>query len=393
MDTLMLLSAAGTTSSTFGIDTLNSYMIELMRYLQQSVWTWGGTLITTARALGVIFALILVAREGYKVMSLQGNQLDILAIGKPLLFALLLTNWNVFSMAVMAPGNSIEDFFRTKFEAMRTQVDVNLRTRREKANQLATILWTKTAAAELVSEEDSSQTKNSDTFEIPITEENKDNSYIHKAWEGIKDAASGVYDATIGSLGNVINNVTESIGNKMKSLQFRAGTWVATLVMNFFIWLGETLWQVGVYFIFLLQALYKIVLVVFGPVYVICALVPAWGSAFTDWISKAVKVSLYGAMAYLVMAFSLVVIDFCLKSDIAMLDNLISQGGATVLQAMQFNIWGSFCQTVIAYLVGFIALLKAPAMADMAFPGASAGEAANNFLQGTAGKAASRVGI
>jgi len=365
---MMIMLAEG--SNSFGIDSLNTYMLELTKYMMDNIFSWSGVMLTTARALGIIFAMILVAREAYKVMSLQGNQLDILAIGKPLLFALLLSNWNLFASAIISPGANIENFFESKFQQARVKVDANIQLRREKSSELANTILTKSAAADLENEHNDIN----DWDEVEATDEEK-KGLLGKLWEEVK---------TIGG------NALRAVGNQIKAYQLKISGSIMTWIMNFLMWLGEALWQMGVYFTFLIKALYMTVLVVFGPVYVICALVPAWGGALTDWISKAVKVSLYGAMAYLVMTYSLVIINFALESDIKMLSLYIEQGYIDFTG--NTGMWGTVTQTFIAYITGFAALLKAPAMAELAFPGASGmGDAAGSFVQGTAGKGANTL--
>ena len=366
---------------TFGIDTLNGYMLELLKYLNENIWGWSLYMVETARALGVIFALLIAAREAYKLMALQGNQLDILAIGKPLLFSLLLANWNLFAIEIFTPGEEIQKFFETKFQAQRGKVDNNIKLRREKTSELASIMLTKSAAADL----EKGETDFKSWDDIEISEEEKKGlfgeigDFLEKAggflWENTK--ALGGYAARM-------------VANAVKSLQLQASAYFTSWILNFLMWVGEALWQMAIYFTFLIKALYKTVLVVFGPVYVICALVPAWGGALTDWISKAVKVSLYGAMAYLVMTYSMLVINFCLESDIKMLSLCIAQGHIDFFGGS--GMWGTITQTFIAYITGFAALLKAPAMAELAFPGASGmGDAAGSFIQGTAGKGANTI--
>ena len=324
-----------------GVGVFNRFIPELIRAREDAGTEWSFSTMETAKALGAIFSLMLAAGQAYKVMVMQQGQLDILTIGKPLLFALLLSNWNVAVNVVSAPGRTVETVFRGKMEAKAEEVNAHFDQRRAAAENLSKRMWEMVGASQ---------------------QAEKSENALEKTWD-------------------VIKTVWNAITTGFDSLMLLMSTYIVNVLIEFLVFIGELLWQIACYAMLLAKALMRTVLVIFGPVYVICALVPAWGSALTGWITKMVKVSLMGAMVYLAMTFSLFIVDFALTSDIEVINDFAASGSFSII-----TIWGSFCgticQTFVAYLAGFFAIMQAPALAELAFPGEAIGNAAHSFAKG-----------
>ena len=94
--------------------------------------------------------------------------------------------------------------------------------------------------------------------------------------------------------------------------------------------------------------------------------------------------SLYGAMGYLAMAFSMQLICYCLEMDIRQLQ-LVVEGGS--LGSYLVGGIGSVCSTAITSFVGCGAMKAVPEMASMVFPG-HASHGAAHFIGGMQSTAA-----
>lgn len=339
--------------ATLGLDFINDHMIELANYLETFANSNMTVLISAASGLGAIFALIVAAIQAYKMMTLNGK-FEILTIARPILFAFILSQWTGVVSIVCAPGNLIENWFQQKFEQEKTRVVELREERQEAADNVAEARREKRAA---VAEAERA------------AEGSEDKSFMSKIGDYISDGFEAITD-----------NITGWLAAKE--------AYFANLIESAIVWIGELFWQCHVYFIFLLKAIYTTVLVMFGPIYIVCSILPAWKDTWTQWVGKMVSVSLYGAMAYLVMILSMQLMKYGIQVDTATL-TAISEGESGI-----WNYWssglGTTIQTIIGMVVGAWALRTVPEIASWAIP-STAIQSANHFIQGTSSKATGTV--
>ncbi len=339
--------------ATLGLDFINDHMIELANYLETFANSNMTVLISAASGLGAIFALIVAAIQAYKMMTLNGK-FEILTIARPILFAFILSQWTGVVSIVCAPGNLIEDWFQQKFEQEKTRVVELREERQEAAWNVMKITREKTAAVkEQEKASEASEDKNLWTQAI---------DYVTGGFEKMVEIATGGLA------------VIES--------------YFSTLLENLFVWIGELFWQCHVYFIFLLKAIYTTVLVMFGPIYIVCSILPAWKDTWTQWVGKMVSVSLYGAMAYLVMILSMQLMKYGIQVDTAVLTKI--DAGDAGLTNFFGSLMGTRIQTLIGMIVGAWALRTVPEIASWAIP-SNLIQGANSFIQGTSAKMTGKV--
>lgn len=339
--------------ATLGLDFINDHMIELANYLETFANSNMTVLISAASGLGAIFALIVAAIQAYKMMTLNGK-FEILTIARPILFAFILSQWTGVVSIVCAPGNLIEDWFQQKFEQEKTRVVELREERQEAADNVAEARREKRAAV----------------------------AEAERAAEGSEDKS------IMSQIGDYISDGFEAITDNITGWLAAKEAYFANLIESAIVWIGELFWQCHVYFIFLLKAIYTTVLVMFGPVYIVCSILPAWKDTWTQWVGKMVSVSLYGAMAYLVMILSMQLMKYGIQVDTATL-TAISEGESGI-----WNYWssglGTTIQTIIGMVVGAWALRTVPEIASWAIP-STAIQSANHFIQGTSSKATGTV--
>lgn len=339
--------------ATLGLDFINDHMIELANYLETFSRSNMKVLVGAASALGAIFALVVAAIQAYKMMTLNGK-FEILTIARPILFAFILSQWTGVVSIVCTPGNLIEDWFQAKFEAEKVRVIELREERKEAADKVAELRREKRAAA----------------------------AEAEKASEAGEDKSlfSQAIDFVTGGF--------EEMGDVVTGWLAAAEAYFANMIEGLIVWIGELFWQCHVYFIFLLKAIYTTVLVMFGPIYIACSILPVWKDTWTQWVGKMVSVSLYGAMAYLVMILSMQLMKYGIQVDTAVLTQ-IGEGESGI-----WNYWssglGTAAQTAIGMFVGAWALRTVPEIASWAIPG-NIIQGANSFLQGTSGKATGTV--
>ena len=339
--------------ATLGLDFINDHMIELANYLETFANSNMTVLISAASGLGAIFALIVAAIQAYKMMTLNGK-FEILTIARPILFAFILSQWTGVVSIVCTPGNLIEDWFQQKFEQEKTRVVELREERKEAADNVAEARREKRAAV----------------------------AEAERAAEGSEDKSF------MSQIGDYISDGFEAITDNITGWLAAKEAYFANLIESAIVWIGELFWQCHVYFIFLLKAIYTTVLVMFGPIYIVCSILPAWKDTWTQWVGKMVSVSLYGAMAYLVMILSMQLMKYGIQVDTATL-TAISEGESGI-----WNYWssglGTTIQTIIGMVVGAWALRTVPEIASWAIP-SNLIQGANSFIQGTSAKMTGKV--
>lgn len=332
--------------ATLGLDFINTHMIHLSNYMGKFTTENLSTFTNIARALGAIFAMIAIAMHLYKVMG-RGEAIDILAIMRPFAFALVLGVWPGFCNMLTYPGQLLEGHFASVFEIEKNKVYEKREQRNQAAWEYADQIRERKAAAE--------QAK-------AAAGENSDESLLSAAWDYCADAVTWVKD------------------------QFKSWTFIGESYMNGWIesglmWIGELFWQCGVYFIFLIKNIYLCVLTMFGPIFMMASILPAWQSKWSDWVGKMVHVSFYGVMAYIVMIFSLQLMIYTVGADTAALTKAtanLSVGEYTG------NMFGSFTLTLTSMIVGFMALRMVPELATWVFPSGII-HSASGFVSGATG--------
>lgn len=334
---------------TLGLDFINEHMIELANYLDEFTKNNMGGFKTIAASLGAVFALIVAGIQAYKVMSLQQGRFDILAIARPVLFAFILANWGVVVNCVTFPGKQLENYFREKYEVEKTLVVEKREERKKAAKEVTEKLREKKAAVEAAERAASA---------------GEDKNFMSQAVDWVTDGFDKMGDIITGWLAT-------------------AQSYFANWIESLFMWIGELFWQCSVYFIFLLKAIYMAVLILFGPVYMMFSILPAWKDTWAQWVGRAISVSLYGAMAYLVMIFSMQLMKYGIMADTDILNEIAS--GDEGLGSYMASSFGTSIQTLIGLICGTMAMKTVPEIATWAVPSQPI-QASGQFLAGTASR-------
>lgn len=328
-----------------GWSIISDHIIDLNNYLGKKGVVSADTLMGWAKALGAIFALIVAANKAYKMMALDGH-FEVLEILRPILFAFLIANTGVIVKTVTAPGAVLEESFRTNYDLSCTRVSELRQQRWDKAWNLSAFFSEKKQAAEETKETAKS-----------------DEGFFKQMLSGIGDTLKRVWNSFCAA----------------ETAMFTAG------VEKVAIFIGEFVFQIAVYTIFLVKNLFLTVLTLFGPIQLACSILPIWKDAWASWISRLVSVSLYGAMAYLVMTFTMYMLQFCYDTDVLKLTAL--QNSGTGLWDYITSALGTTCSCIVGYFCGAIAMGTVPEISSWVLPGGSASMGASHFIGGLQSKA------
>lgn len=333
-----------------------------------------GSMIGVASALAGIFCIILAARIAFKSMA-EGERIDVLALLKPIILSLVLANWYGLSAGLYHIFKPIENRFKAVYEWNNDRVD-SLRLRRD---TLTFVMRgeIEQARAELIISEIRQRRGVKEEEEKP----QDGDLVLHGNEVSINEVEFG--DVLNSDIYPTVNDEgEEEVKPDIKELMENARKfgWLENVVK----WVGEVLWSVSLYIIFLAKYLFLYVLVMFGPIYMVCSILPSWKNAWSQWVEKYVIVGMYGTAAYLCLIFGLMIIENTVRADItsfelAMLDD--DRFYSYIQMASRFSGLSSIGMYFIALLVTGVALAMSFELAGFVFPG-DVGKSAGQFFGG-----------
>ena len=179
-----------------------------------------------------------------------------------------------------------------------------------------------------------------------------------------------------------MENLGSTINNYAQRAAVAAETKVSEWINDVIRFIGELIFQMSYYGMLVAQRIFLTILAMFAPIMFALSIVPPWSSAWSQWISKYLSLSLWGILLY------------NLKEDLTAYDHLLKgsvtswgQIGALGLQGI-----GSNCMYAMGMLVGAYVIRFVPEVASWLIPGgisSSAGSVAGAVATGTAVGAAS----
>lgn len=343
----MTLNLISTMNDRLLLEHLHRMEEDLMAYIWDNTELIGG-MVNAAQVLGAIFALIYVARICYASMSGQ-KPFDFLAIGRPILISLVLANWFLIAQSVFSITRPIERVFREGCSNRVDSVDAKRELRLQLAAEFSRELKRKGAeskTAEAMKNVDKEETQDKD---IPDRNQGEGASNIES------ESFSDLFSVEYISASLIVSDAQAS-----------------DVVYFIVYWLGETFWELCVYFVFLARYIGMGVLILFGPITMAASILPTWKDGWNEWLGRAITVSLYGALGYFFMNCGLVIIEYALDADIELLRETLSseEPFMSYLRFFSDSATGTLGVYLIALLTGAMLMSTVPEVATWIFPSA-----------------------
>jgi hypothetical protein len=191
-----------------------------------------------------------------------------------------------------------------------------------------------------------------------------------------------------------MENLGSTINNYAQRAAVAAETKVSEWINDVIRFIGELIFQMSYYGMLVAQRIFLTILAMFAPIMFALSIVPPWSSAWSQWISKYLSLSLWGFVVYMSLYYIDFILLYNLKEDLTAYDHLLKgsvtswgQIGALGLQGI-----GSNCMYAMGMLVGAYVIRFVPEVASWLIPGgisSSAGSVAGAVATGTAVGAAS----
>lgn len=325
------------------------------------------SLIGTARSIALCIALGVGAYETW-MMMLGRRGMDVMKILRIIIISLCITYSNSLAAALRAPGDNLKLEAQAVHHSAYAQV---LAKEKECANLQEKYVKKIQEAV------DSARSK----------ERGSEFLSFSSAQDVIETIETGGINKVADFIGNEINSWIKQGAVAMES-------YITEAVCFLIRFLGEVVFQMMYYGLLVVQQIALYLLTAFMPIAFAMSLAPPYKSAWSQFISKFLTISLWGFVIYIAMFFVDHILLFYIGLDIASYTKLTNQpadGSWSSVASLGIQGIGQTCQYVIGMLLGAKVLSMVPDMASWLIPGgvsSSAGSAMSGVAMGAVAGAA-----
>lgn len=168
-----------------------------------------------------------------------------------------------------------------------------------------------------------------------------------------------------------VANLGDTIRDYAQRAAVAAETKVSEWINDVIRFVGELIFQMSYYGMLVAQRIFMGIMTIFCPIMFALSLAPPWKSAWSQWISKYLSLSLWGFIVYTIMYYVDFILIYNLQKDLIAYDHLLagsvnswSQIGALGLQGI-----GSNCMYAMGMMVGAYIIRFVPEVASWLIPG------------------------
>ena len=321
-----------------------------------------GDTISFARMLGLVLALCIGSYECW-MMMLGRRGMDVMKLLRIIGISMCISSSSWICSALQVPGKSLEA--TTKAMAM---------------------------------------AKNKEVAALELKVAQKQGEYLERL-RAVQDSISTAKQiAEIGEDANWwdklvynVENLGETINNYAQRAAVAAETKVSEWINDVIRFVGELIFQMSYYGILVAQRIFIAIMVVFCPIMFALSLAPPWNSAWSQWMSKFLSLTLWGFVTYMCLYYIDFILMYNLQEDLVAYNHLLhgtvnswEQIGALGLQGI-----GSNCMYAMGMLVGAYIIRFVPEVASWLIPGgvnSGAASPAGSVAMGAAPMAGSAAG-
>lgn len=350
-----------------GLPTINENLSNILKAMAEHPENNLGLGIITnwAKMIGLCIALGVGANECFQMM-LGRRALDVMKLLHIVILSMCITfSGSIVSLAKI-PGDALEDIAESQVNNINDEVAA-------KEQEIAMLQETYIAKIR----------ENMNKIEENQRAENAANS-------------SGIVDDIL----NKIDDWQLQIQNKIKEFAIMAETKICEWISLIIRYLGEILFQVCYYGILISKSIFLHILAAFAPMMFAISLAPHYKSAWSQWLSKFISVSLWGFVTYACLYYVQFIMLYTLECDVASYQEFLGAAAADTdadinVGAIGMQALGSTCMYVVALLIGVRVISFVPEVASWLIPGgvsSSAGSSSSSTGMGAAVTAAGAAG-
>ncbi|SEF80536.1 MULTISPECIES: hypothetical protein [Bacteroidales] len=303
-----------------------------------------GDTISFARMLGLLLALCVGSYECW-MMMLGRRGMDVMKLLRIIGISMCISSSSWICSALQMPGKSLEA--TTKSMAM---------------------------------------AKNKEVAALELKVAQKQGEYLERL-RAVQDSISTAKQvASIGEDANWwdklvynVENLGETINNYAQRAAVAAETKVSEWINDVIRFVGELIFQMSYYGILVAQRIFIAIMIVFCPIMFALSLAPPWNSAWSQWMSKFLSLTLWGFVTYMCLYYIDFILMYNLQEDLVAYNHLLhgavnswEQIGALGLQGI-----GSNCMYAMGMLVGAYIIRFVPEVSSWLIPGGVSSGAAS----------------
>lgn len=326
---------------------LDENLLSIITSLQLFFARYYGLLVGLGKAIGGTLCLVVVASEAFQMMQLKKG-VDVLALLRPILIALVLANWGSFTAGLRQPflgpleGYAKSGIYRAELNKVNQKHQERMKLQM-KQYQVLQDARTKAQVAE-------------DAMK-------KDQKWYEKVWDDVKDGFDKIVDTT-------------------KVIKSLASTISVTLLDMFIGLIASLIWNCAVMITFFAREVGLGILTITGPVTFGLSVLPVWKDSWANWVARYISLCLYGFVAYLIMAAALQ----CFLYGISIHIKQLSTPGLQLTDFMHMT----SVYTLIGAVTGAYGLRMVPELVSWIVP-SNSGMAISHFVSGVSGSATGAV--
>ena len=168
-----------------------------------------------------------------------------------------------------------------------------------------------------------------------------------------------------------VKNMDNAVEQWAKEAAVIAETKTAETINMLIRYIGEIIYQVIYFGMLLGQAFMMNVLKIFCPVAFALSIVPPWASAWSQWISKYVSLSLWAPLIYMCSIYADMILKYTILQDTTAYTTLLGSASYTwgEIGGLGMQGIGSTCMYVVGLLVGAMLIKFVPELASWIVPG------------------------
>lgn len=344
---------------TMGLPAIDESLMNLLEAMEKFPKSPAlGSAISLSKMLGLLLALCVGSYECW-MMMLGRRGMDVMKLARIVALSLCITYSNFICDSLRVPGKGLEDVAKMMADTKNKDVaGLELKVAEKQDNYLIRLR----------------QVQDSIETAKQVQEIGEDASW----WDKL------VYNME--NLGSTINNYAQ---RATVAAETKVSEWINDVIR----FVGELIFQMSYYGMLVAQRIFLTIMATFAPIMFALSIVPPWSSAWSQWISKFLSLSLWGFVVYMCIFYIDFILEYNLLKDIEAYDKLLKGSvdsweniGALGLQGI-----GSNCMYAMGMLVGAYVIRFVPEVASWLIPGgvsSSAGQAAGGVAMGAAQKGA-----
>ena len=305
-----------------------------------------GSAVSYARVIGLCLALCVGSYECW-MMMLGRRAMDVMKLLRIIGLSMCITSSTWICSQLQVPGKALENTTKAMAVAKNKEVAALERKVAEKQSEYLT---------RLREVQDS----------IDTAKEIKELGEDAHWWDKL------IY--SMENLGTTINNYAQRAA---VAAETKVSEWINDVIR----FVGELVFQMSYYGMLVAQRIFLTILAVFAPIVFALSIVPPWSSAWSQWISKYLSLTLWGFVVYMCLYYIDFILLYNLQEDITAYTQLLhgdvtswGQIGALGIQGI-----GANCMYAMGMLVGAYVMRFVPEVSSWLIPGgvsSSAGTAA-----------------